>query len=252
VNLLGYWYWRDHLNAQSMWLDLWPNFVVDLFSVWLVARIVEAYLTSREEMRDVALRTRGSMNFTMQRANDLLPEPYPGAIRALRDETGWMRTNADRRDLPLNDYLRGVLRIGAQQLDDINSGADALRRALLEVERTDGSLNDALDEAHEADKSHPARWDLQSLERLSRAWRISRDQESEKASADVQVAVDAVREESSQHTLAAPAAHALSAHLAAIEVATDRRMELVNKVGLYTAFVRELDGTILREAAKGR
>jgi hypothetical protein len=49
-------------RAESPWLDLWPNITVDLFSVWLVARIIESFITSRERRRDAALDVRGAMN----------------------------------------------------------------------------------------------------------------------------------------------------------------------------------------------
>ncbi|HEY8112891.1 MAG TPA: hypothetical protein VII16_08485 [Actinomycetes bacterium] len=193
LSLLGFVYWRERLDAESPWLDLWPNITVDLFSVWLVARIIEAFITSREQRRDAALDVRGAMNFTMQRVNDVLPDAYPWTIRSLRDEAGWMRINAERRDLALNDALRHIMRSGAHHLDAIITGAETLRSALLDVQRTRGPVDDAFRDAHEADRSHAAQWGIRSLDGLLRTWDIARDLEIEEASSELHSAVEAVR-----------------------------------------------------------
>lgn len=66
LSLLGFVYWRDRLDAEPPWFDLWPNITMDLFSVWLV-RIIEAFITSRERRRHAALDVRGTMNYARAR-----------------------------------------------------------------------------------------------------------------------------------------------------------------------------------------
>jgi hypothetical protein len=246
ASLAGFVLTQDRLDPDSPWLALWPNVTVDLFSVWLVARIIESFIASREKRRRDALWLRGAMNYTMSRAREVLPEPWQWAINTLGDEVEAMRTNADRSDLAFSREVRDYIREAAQELQVIASDASALREAQVLVRETRND-HEAAFRASERDRAHRDYWQLDSLDRLRQELEISRDHPIGQARTEIGSAVAAVRQQAAQLSLTEQTMQSLNEHPTAVEASLQRRADLELRVEAYATLVKSHETDLLQQ-----
>jgi hypothetical protein len=260
VSLIGYVGTHDADAAGSPWRELWPNITVDLFSVWLVARIIEGILSSREKRRTAALQLRAALNYSMDRARSVLPDARLWAVQPVLDEARWMRMNAQRRDMHLESEAREVLLHAATDLEAIASVAEQLGEALVDVQTTRDAMRNKFEEANEADSRHPSLWDVDPLKELGQAIDLSRDLTTGRAATSVTAAISKASQAVAALTLAPPVEVAVRAYSDAADQALAHRVELQRMVDAYTDFVRAQEEAILArhrlssapEAVQGR
>jgi hypothetical protein len=192
-----------------------------------------------------AMDVRGTLNYTMQRAHDALPEPREWSVRPLRDEARWMRLNADRRSEPFGRGQREAMQQAAAALDRIVSVAEDLTQTLIEVRATRGELDERFRHARNSDRDHPSMWDIGPLENLYRTFDLAREMGTERAVAAVTVPIAETRKAVVELPLAPEVAAAVQDHVDAVERAMGQQADLQHLVDAYVDFIRDQEAEIL-------
>lgn len=247
VLLVTFLAFHNRLASTSPWLSIWPNVLTDLFGIWLGVRIIDSIINERERRRTAALSIRGTLNYTMQRARDLLPRPgWP--LWILRDEIRWLRLRLDLQPSLIRDSERRFAEAAIRMLESITVTGDRLKSLLRQVDSNEEELKDEFERATERDPKHVFMYRFTPLRQVQRYYRFFAD-DPDADTGPLIVAIKAARNSSAPDNLSTSVAEAIQVYLAAIDSVIDARTELKREVDGYITFVRDAETRILSKHA---
>ena len=90
----AYLVWSDRSGLIQPVLDLWPNIATEILGVWLSVRIIESFISGREERRKVRDRLTGNLNFMLTICRRITRDFHRGNLTNLQSEIGFYRDKA--------------------------------------------------------------------------------------------------------------------------------------------------------------
>ncbi len=243
VLLFAFLRFHGKLQPSSPWLSLWPNAITDFFAIWLGARIIDGVVSERQRRRSIALGIRGTMNYTMQRARDLLPQPT-WALRTLRNEIRWLEKRLKLQGELLRNDERERALTAVKMLEDIIQPAVSLDSALRQVRVGNEDLNDKFLQATTENSEHISRWQVTSLNKLENRYNAYRSDPDPDAG-PLAAAINEARNNLTSINLRPDVLDAANAYIAAIEVLLNLHNQLQAQIDGYVNFVRGAEMIIL-------
>lgn len=241
--LFAYLGFHGKLQPSSPWLSLWPNATTDFFAIWLGGRIIDGIVSERQRRRSIALGIRGTLNYTMQRARDLLPQPT-WALRTLRDEIRWFRLRLELQGSLLRKDERERALKAAEMLEDVIQPAASLDSALRQVRVENEDLNDKFLQATTENSEHLSRWQITSLTKLENRYNAYQS-DPDPDEGPLATAINAARNNLASIKLRSDVLDAANVYISAIEVLLNLHSQLQAKMDDYVNFVRDTEMVIL-------
>lgn len=235
---------ESSVSPGSPWSGLWPNAVVDMFSIWLTARVIQGLLDLSRKRRGVYGGFRSNLNFINGHMCDLLPNADSFRLRILRDEMRWLKLRLESQGKFLRKRHRTRIAGAVDRIDLTLQLGHEFRSFRREVFRCDrrvrAEFHISQKKIPETPPLHDALW-LRDLPAEVREF----GQDSGDDSAQLQVYIEEARIESARLPGTDDLKHAIGCYLTAIQGMVTRHDAVRVRVEEFTQFVRDNEISLL-------
>lgn len=135
--------------SNSPWISLWPNAVVDLFSIWLTLRVVQGILDQNQKRRTVYNVFRSGLNFLAGQLRDLMPHVDGFKMRIVEDELRAFKLRLDRQGKYLREEHRATAQAAFDRASAIVAPAGEFQSLRREMKRRERRMRVEFDRSRE-------------------------------------------------------------------------------------------------------